>query len=141
MEGSAPRHDPGRRFFSLRPDAPDAPGGQCVLQLGRIVLLTLVGEPPAGTQCCHNDGDPSNNDLGNLRWDTPSANSADALRHGARPLVLTEAERSAIRSEYIRRNAPLGGTLKGPLTGSQSWLAAKYGVSHATISMVVRGRR
>ena len=36
--------------------------------------------------CCHNDGDPANNHLENLRWDTYQSNEADKLRHGTRRL-------------------------------------------------------
>jgi len=31
---------------------------------------------------CHNNGDKDNNRLSNLRWDTPSSNSLDLVRHG-----------------------------------------------------------
>jgi hypothetical protein len=33
-------------------------------------------------ECCHYDGDPANNRVGNLRWDTRSSNNLDAVRHG-----------------------------------------------------------
>ncbi len=48
----------------------------------RLVLAAFVGPCPPGHQGCHNDGDPSNNDLSNLRWDTPSRNCRDQVRHG-----------------------------------------------------------
>jgi HNH endonuclease/NUMOD4 motif len=35
-----------------------------------------------GAEVCHNDGNPSNNTLQNLRWDTRSANVRDAIQHG-----------------------------------------------------------
>ncbi len=47
-----------------------------------VVLDTFVGARPAGQVACHNDGDPSNNRLANLRWDTQSNNLLDAVRHG-----------------------------------------------------------
>jgi hypothetical protein len=47
-----------------------------------VVLNTFVGPRPAGHVACHNDGDPSNNRLANLRWDTQSNNLLDAIRHG-----------------------------------------------------------
>jgi hypothetical protein len=31
---------------------------------------------------CHNDGDPTNDHLDNLRWDTHAANMQDAADHG-----------------------------------------------------------
>jgi len=33
-------------------------------------------------QCCHNDGNPANNRVENLRWDTVSSNANDRVRHG-----------------------------------------------------------
>jgi len=48
----------------------------------RLVLLAFVGAPLPGLEGCHNDGDCTNNRLGNLRWDTSAANSQDAVLHG-----------------------------------------------------------
>ena len=48
----------------------------------RLILETFVGPCPPGMEACHNDGDKLNNRLDNLRWDTRSANSFDAVRHG-----------------------------------------------------------
>jgi NUMOD4 motif/HNH endonuclease len=47
-----------------------------------LVLEAFVSPCPEGFEGCHGDGDPANNALGNLRWDTRSANVQDALRHG-----------------------------------------------------------
>lgn len=45
----------------------------------RLVLLAFVGPAPEGMECCHNDGNPGNNRLENLRWDTRSSNTLDAV--------------------------------------------------------------
>jgi hypothetical protein len=50
--------------------------------LHRLILLAFVGEPPPGYECCHNNDDPSDNRLENLRWDTRTQNIQDAIRHG-----------------------------------------------------------
>lgn len=50
--------------------------------LHRLLLLTFCGEPQEGYYGCHNDGNPENNSLSNLRWDSPTGNSHDTLRHG-----------------------------------------------------------
>jgi hypothetical protein len=47
-----------------------------------LVLEAFVGARPDGLHGCHNDGDPNNNHVGNLRWDTPSGNILDSVRHG-----------------------------------------------------------
>lgn len=51
----------------------------------RLVLTAFVGPKPDGTECCHGDGDKTNNRLDNLRWDSKKANALDAVRHGTRP--------------------------------------------------------
>lgn len=51
----------------------------------KLVLEAFVGSCPLGKQSCHNDGDPSNNFIGNLRYDTPKANKEDTRKHGRLP--------------------------------------------------------
>lgn len=50
-----------------------------------LVLSAFVGPRPEGMECCHGDGDKTNNALSNLRWDTKKANELDAVRIGKRP--------------------------------------------------------
>jgi HNH endonuclease len=52
--------------------------------LHRIVLEAFRGPCPPGMEACHNDGDPFNNRLDNLRWDTRKGNFADEERHGTK---------------------------------------------------------
>lgn len=47
-----------------------------------LVLEAFVGPRPPGMQGCHFDDDHANNNLANLRWDTPAANSRDLIRNG-----------------------------------------------------------
>lgn len=51
-----------------------------------LVLLAFVGKRPNGFECCHIDGNPSNNNLTNLYYGTRSDNIADAKRHGTFPM-------------------------------------------------------
>lgn len=51
----------------------------------RLILEAFYG-PATGMQCCHCDGNPSNNRISNLRWDTPKGNAGDTLQHGTRVL-------------------------------------------------------
>lgn len=48
----------------------------------RLVLESFVGPCPDGMEACHNDGNPHNNRLDNLRWDTHTENMYDVVRHG-----------------------------------------------------------
>lgn len=47
-----------------------------------LVAEAFIGPRPEGMEVCHNDGDPANNHLDNLRYGTHSDNSLDQLRHG-----------------------------------------------------------
>lgn len=47
-----------------------------------LVMRTFVGPRPRGLEICHNDGNPKNNLLSNLRYDTVSENRLDTVRHG-----------------------------------------------------------
>ncbi len=48
----------------------------------RLVLEAFVGPCPDGMEGCHNDGNPRNCSLDNLRWDTKSNNNMDKVNHG-----------------------------------------------------------
>ena len=97
----------------------------------RIVLEAFCGPPPfEGAHAAHNDGDPSNNNLSNLRWATPAENQADIDRHNRRckgedvyGAVLREKEVKEIRSLISSglRNRPI---------------SEKYGVSISTIHLI-----
>lgn len=67
-----------------------ATGGYRLVKLGnannpkrihRLVLEAFVGPCPEGMEACHNNGDPADNRLENLRWDTKSANMTDRNVH------------------------------------------------------------
>lgn len=55
-----------------------------------LVLETFVGPCPPGKEGCHWNGDPWDNALTNLRWDTRSANRYDSVRHGTHAMTARE---------------------------------------------------
>lgn len=94
-----------------------------------MVLETFVGPRPAKYYACHENGDPTDNRLANLRWDTNSANQADRKKHGTAryrgPHALTVANVRLIRS--------------CPAVTDDQW-AARYGVSWVSIKDARVGR-
>jgi len=91
----------------------------------QLVLEAFVGPRPADLDGCHGDGDPTNNSLANLRWDTTSANAQDAIRHG------TNAFSSRVR---CKRNHLLLEPNLMPSAAESGWrgcLACNRG--HATV--------
>lgn len=91
----------------------------------RLVLLAFVGEPPAGTEACHNNGDHLDNRLCNLRWDTKSANTLDAVKHGTHPKT---------RRTHCPQGHPLEGANLRPIQikrGRRECLACSRARAHA----------
>jgi hypothetical protein len=98
-----------------------------------LVLEVFVGPRLAGMQACHNDGNKLNNRLDNLRWDTPSSNQRDRVRHGTHGIgeanpraILTNADVVAIRARLIAGEGPKA-------------IAMDYGVSAVSVSHINRG--
>src|SRR6185312_7030300 len=75
-------------------------GSQFVRYAHRLVLEAFVGPCPDGMECCHNDGNPANNRVENLRWDTTSANQLDREAHGTSNRGEQQG-RSKLKDDYI----------------------------------------
>lgn len=107
-------------------------GKQEICKPHSLVLKAFVGPRPDGMEGCHNDGNPQNNHISNLRWDTPKSNQADRIAHGTTNrgercgnAKLTETQIIAIRSD----------------SRLQILIAADYGVKQAHISRIKSGVR
>lgn len=99
----------------------------------RLVLEAFVGPCPDGMECCHNDGNPANNVLANLRWDTRFANAMDKYRHGTMPCGSrhVRAKLSEIDVQDIRTRLQKG--------ESRRSLAKRYGVGKNAICRIEQG--
>lgn len=118
----------------LRVELRDESGTVAKFMVHRLVLEAFVGPCPAGMEGCHGDGDPTNNRITNLRWDTPENNWADRKRHG-RGCEGTKSSQAKLDDEavqVIRDERARGVPLKN--------LAARFGVSMAKISQVALGQ-
>jgi hypothetical protein len=101
---------------------------QCkLLKVHRLVAHAFLGEPPPKHECCHNDGNPANNHVSNLRWDTAAANQADRVKHGTSnrgeqcgTAKLTTEQVLAIRADTRR----------------QKYIAADYGIQESQVSRI-----
>lgn len=99
-----------------------------------LILLTFVGPKPDGMECCHNDGDPANNRLENLRWDTAAANQADKIRHGTMACGerINTAKLTTANVIQVRHLRSRGFLLRE--------LATMFSVSEAAISKTANGK-
>jgi hypothetical protein len=98
----------------------------------KLVMEAFVGLRPQGMECCHNDGNPQNNHLSNLRWDTSKNNHADKVKHGTtnRGEQCGTAKLTLEQVRAIRQDDRL-----------QRIIAAEYGVRDNTISRIKSGKR
>lgn len=104
----------------------------------RLVLKAFVGPCPDGMEGCHNDGNPLNNALSNLRWDTHKSNVKDMEKHQTKsnpPVHFGEAHHNCkLTAEDVKaiRSTPI-------TRGVKAELSRKYDVSITTIKRVLDG--
>lgn len=103
----------------------------------RLVAAAFLGEPPSPlhTDVAHNDGDPSNNHLDNLRWSTHRDNQMDMRRHG----TMQDGEKCITAKITAEMAADI--RERGKRRGQGVRLAREYGLSVAQISRIKNGRR
>lgn len=97
----------------------------------RLVLEAFVGKCPEGMECCHNDGNPANNNVNNLRWDTHRQNLLDRVLH--------QTDCRGVRSGTAKLTDDIVAEVltSSRLGASNVELAKRYGVNKTTIRMVV----
>jgi hypothetical protein len=130
VKGIYPSHKKGRL---LRPGPINS--GHLSVVLGRggtklvhqLVLRAFVGPPPDKHEGCHNNGNPADNRLENLRWGTRRENIKDKTSHGL----------SKLKPEDVRA---IKEALQSNRRGIQAQLARRFGVSESTISDIKTGR-
>lgn len=94
----------------------------------QLVMEAFVGPRPKWADVAHNDGNPVNNHIDNLRYATRTSNNQDVVYHGRRQITVEQVK-------IIREVAP---TLP---YGGKKQLAILLGAHQCTISDVLAGRR
>ena len=101
-------------------------------QVHRLVLASFTENKGKGFDCCHNDGNRTNNNLSNLRWDTRTGNMQDTVKHGTR--------RNGENVNFAKLSATQIQAIKID-TRSQRDIAQSYGVHQSAISLIKRNKR
>ncbi len=97
----------------------------------KLVLIAFTGEKPVGMQCCHNDGDKTNNTAENLRYDSVKGNCADRIKHGTQQ----RGERvftAKLTEEQVK-------SIKSDQRGCRE-IARHYGLHHGSVSSIKTGK-
>lgn len=113
------RKESGHLQVQLNPDGN--------FQVHRLVMLAFVGPCPEGNEVCHNDNNPANNRLDNLRYDTRHGNRVDMIRAGNQG-----RQKLSVAEVQVIRDKLMAGV---PVTE----LAAEYGVCYTTIWNIKKG--
>jgi flavin-binding protein dodecin len=98
----------------------------------RLVACAFLGMPPTKShEVAHNDGVRAHNTVRNLRWATRKENHADKAEHGTQQHGENNGH-SKLTASQVRE------ILQHPITCNRSALARKYGVSHPTITRIIK---
>lgn len=92
----------------------------------QLVARTFIGERPAGMDVCHNDGDPTNNRVENLRYDTRTNNILDVYKQGKRWRKLSALDVIAMRKLHREGRTATS-------------LAEQYGISVGSACKAIKG--
>jgi len=101
----------------------------------RLVLENFVGPKPKGYQCSHLDGNPKNNNIDNLKWESPSDNNKRKKDHktwqgGSKNGNAKLCEESVRNIKLLRLNEKL----------THKQLSELYNVGKSNIKKILSGR-
>jgi hypothetical protein len=98
-----------------------------------LILEAFGFERPPEFVCRHLDGDPTNNNICNLKWGTALENARDRFLHGT--IIPPEQTMTPLTREQVNLIKALHG-----LRSSRS-VGATFCVSHVTVQKIWRGER
>lgn len=110
---------------------------QIKMYIHRLLAIVFINGYKKELEVCHNDGNPANNRLENLRWDTRKNNCQDTIKHGKSGngescgyAKLTDKQVRVIKYMKNLPNCP-----------KQSEIARIFNVSNALIWGIFNNRR
>lgn len=103
----------------------------------RLMTRAFVGPCPEGMECCHNDGNPTNNYISNIRYDTHKSNSNDMTIHGTSCARKTPPKGSSNGFSKLTENNVIEiNTLLNEGELVQREIAEIFNVSRSTITLI-----
>lgn len=101
----------------------------------RLLAIAFLENPNSFPDVAHNDGNPRNNNISNLRWSSHRDNQMDMRKHGTmqdgeKCVTVKISEQDAA---YIKEAAKI--------RGNGIRLAEQFGLSKAQISRIKNGKR
>jgi hypothetical protein len=104
----------------------------------RLVAKAFLPPPsPEETDVAHNDGDPSNNRVENLRWATHRDNQMDMRKHG----TMQDGSKSCTAKLTGEQAAEIRERVRNGPRGTQRQIARETGLSPAQINRIAKGHR
>lgn len=101
------------------------------VKVAKLILLTFEKKRPRDLVICHNNGDPSDDSLKNLRYDTQRNNLLDRIEHG----TLNQGEKSL--NSKLKEYQVIYILNSKESTGK---LAKKFNISKSSICDIKYGR-
>lgn len=109
-------------------------------RVGNIVAETFIGLRPEGMECCHIDGNPTNNYITNLKWGSSKEKSHDQKLHGRHITAIRQSKYCKLSQEdvdYIRAEYEKDPKRKG----LYQKLGNELGCSRKNIAAICAGKR
>lgn len=107
----------------------------------RLVAIAFIGAPPEeGSQVAHKNGSRLFCHPSNIRWATPKENHSDRQRHGTGPCGESNPNAKLTEKDVLDIRRLHRDIKEGRLNMRVRDLADRYGIHHATLCGISRGK-
>ena len=105
------------------------------IKVHRLVLTAFEGQCPIGKEGSHLDGNPKNNNISNLKWESHSDNCSRKITHGTQPRGenMTQSKLTENRVRIIKNQLALKSI-------SQTEIARMHSISVQSITDIKKNR-
>ena len=108
-------------------------------RVAKLVAAAFLGPCPDGLEVCHNDGNPANDHVENLRYDTHRGNMQDAVKQGNMDRGKCKRSLTNEQVEKIRQELSRIGRTHGATKEAYQKVSERVGLSWQMICSIERG--